>query len=307
VTVAGLANMIKTYPAATAQWNLPHIKLARFDGRNVIAKISGIEADHVGTLSIEAAIEIAERAGLRCVICTAPESDGWRIYCPTSCELEPGKRAELVARLNGLFGGILTPESFDRSRSYDYGRTATSSDYRVKTVNINGLFIDEMVELDAKAIFSGAGADAEGRAGLCMGDYALAYVARGWLVFPAPPGHKKSYVSGENTNDNRWGATKDADEAKAYFFEDFPRANIGFPTGPASGFFVVDADTIEGHGVDGVGSLKQLEAEHGPLPETLMAQIRKTEMIRCSTAQTSLKTRLAGQLRAEADKINPPS
>jgi hypothetical protein len=39
----------------------------------------------------------------------------------------------------------------------------------------------------------------------------------------------------------------------------------------------------------------------------LEAQIRKTEMIRCSTAQASLKTRLAGQLRAEADKINPPS
>ena len=104
-----------------------------------------------------------------------------------------------------------------------------------------------------------------------MVDYALAYAARGWVVFPAPPGGKLSYVSGEKTNGNRWGATKDPDEIKKYF-DDYPRAGIGLPTGPGSGFWVMEADTPEGHDVDGIASLKQLEAEHGPLPETLMAE-----------------------------------
>jgi hypothetical protein len=35
---------------------------------------------------------------------------------------------------------------------------------------------------------------------------------------------------------------------------------------------VVEADTLEGHAVDGIASVKQLEAEHGELPETLMAE-----------------------------------
>ena len=35
---------------------------------------------------------------------------------------------------------------------------------------------------------------------------------------------------------------------------------------------MVEADTLEGHGVDGLAGLKALEAEHGVLPETLMAE-----------------------------------
>jgi hypothetical protein len=35
---------------------------------------------------------------------------------------------------------------------------------------------------------------------------------------------------------------------------------------------VVEADTLEGHDVDGLASIAALEAEHGPLPETLQAE-----------------------------------
>jgi hypothetical protein len=38
-----------------------------------------------------------------------------------------------------------------------------------------------------------------------------------------------------------------------------------------SGIFVIEADTPKGHGVDGIASIKALEAQHGPFPETLMA------------------------------------
>jgi hypothetical protein len=52
----------------------------------------------------------------------------------------------------------------------------------------------------------------------------------------------------------------------------WPNANIGIATGPQTGFFVVEADTKKGHNVDGVATLRALEAERGALPETLMAE-----------------------------------
>jgi hypothetical protein len=43
------------------------------------------------------------------------------------------------------------------------------------------------------------------------------------------------------------------------------------PTGAINGIFVIEADTIAGHGVDGLAALRKLEREHGKLPKTLMA------------------------------------
>jgi hypothetical protein len=100
-------------------------------------------------------------------------------------------------------------------------------------------------------------------------DFIRSYIERGWFIFPAPPGGKLSYLS-KDDNGNRWGATNDPAVAKQYF-EDHPRAGIGIACGE-SGIFVVEADTIKGHGVDGLASLQQLQAQHGILPTTLMAQ-----------------------------------
>jgi bifunctional DNA primase/polymerase-like protein/primase-like protein/uncharacterized protein DUF5906 len=95
---------------------------------------------------------------------------------------------------------------------------------------------------------------------------ALAYVTdRG--VFPAPPGSKRSYKSKKNSGTN-WGATRDPDQIKRDW-KRWPDANIGVPTGAESGIFVVDVDTVEGHGVDGHASLEKLVAKNGLLPETL--------------------------------------
>ena len=101
-------------------------------------------------------------------------------------------------------------------------------------------------------------------------DYALAYAARGWRVFPAhSSGAKKSHKAAEFSNGRAWGATTNATQIKRDFAR-WPHANIGVVTGPASSIFVVEADTLEGHDVDGIASLRKLEAEHGALPETLM-------------------------------------
>jgi putative DNA primase/helicase len=104
-------------------------------------------------------------------------------------------------------------------------------------------------------------------------DYAA---ARGWTSFPAPVGTKKSHKKGKRDADKkliaRWDATNDPDKIRADR-RTFGRSNIGVPTGPDNGFFVVDADTIAGgHAADGIAALADLEAKHGTLPVTLTAR-----------------------------------
>jgi bifunctional DNA primase/polymerase-like protein/primase-like protein len=102
---------------------------------------------------------------------------------------------------------------------------------------------------------------------------ALSYAARGWHVFPAPPGEKKSYKSATFSGGRPWGATTDEKQIRRDFTSWYwPHANVGIVTGPLSGIFVVDIDTPEGHDVDGFASLRALERKHGRLPPTLMAE-----------------------------------
>jgi putative DNA primase/helicase len=106
---------------------------------------------------------------------------------------------------------------------------------------------------------------------------ALEYAALGWTSFPAPVGTKKSHKKGERGADKkligaRWDATSDPDKIRSDR-RTFGRSNIGVPTGPANGFFVVDADTIAGgHAANGIAALADLEAKHGTLPVTLTAR-----------------------------------
>jgi Bifunctional DNA primase/polymerase, N-terminal/AAA domain len=100
---------------------------------------------------------------------------------------------------------------------------------------------------------------------------ALDYAKRGWDVFPAPPGKKKSHKSAEYSGGAKWGKTRDPEQIRRDFNR-WPKANIGIATGVNSGIWVVEADTPEGHDVDGIASLRALEEKHGPLPTTLMAE-----------------------------------
>lgn len=107
-------------------------------------------------------------------------------------------------------------------------------------------------------------------------DAALQYAGRGWHVFPArfklvgDKWQKLSWKSAKTSNGQRWGATADPDEIRRDFAS-ASRSAIGIPTGAASGFFVVEADTLEGHDVDGIASLRKLETNNDPLPATLIA------------------------------------
>lgn len=61
-------------------------------------------------------------------------------------------------------------------------------------------------------------------------------------------------------------ATKDADTIR-HWWTRWPWANVGIATGQASGFWVLDVDPDKGGGE----SLRELEAEHGRLPDTVEA------------------------------------
>lgn len=59
------------------------------------------------------------------------------------------------------------------------------------------------------------------------------------------------------------GASKNPKIIKQWCYR-WPWANIGIATGKKSGFFVIDLD-----GEEGADSLRELEAEHGKLPDTI--------------------------------------
>jgi hypothetical protein len=102
-------------------------------------------------------------------------------------------------------------------------------------------------------------------------EHALTYAGRGWHVFPAPRGEKKSHKSAEHSGGRKWGKTVDPDEIRSDFAR-WPNANIGVATGRESGIWVCEIDTKKGHDVDGIASLARLEEKHGALPPTLMAE-----------------------------------
>lgn len=104
---------------------------------------------------------------------------------------------------------------------------------------------------------------------------ALAYVERGLPIFPvhSPNGNGgcscgrpdcPSPAKHPRTEHGFHDATTDREAAVAAWTR-WPDANIGVPTGKASGHDVLDVDVQHG----GAGTLKRLEQEHGKLPETV--------------------------------------
>jgi hypothetical protein len=80
---------------------------------------------------------------------------------------------------------------------------------------------------------------------------ALLFANSGFAIFPVPPGTKRSYKSALYSGGANWGATRDPVQI-AIDFNRWRNANIGLPTG--NGLFVIDCDTIAGHGEDGVAA-----------------------------------------------------
>jgi len=93
-------------------------------------------------------------------------------------------------------------------------------------------------------------------------EIALDYANRGWRVIPIRPGEKHPPIP-------RWqeAATTNPETILTWWTGPYANHGIGIATGPHSGIFVLDIDDKEGN--RGYDTLADLEAEHGPLPETL--------------------------------------
>jgi hypothetical protein len=110
-----------------------------------------------------------------------------------------------------------------------------------------------------------------------MLDAALTCVKkRRWFVFPArmADGKKFSWLSKDHAPGGlNWGMSNDPEQVRKNFstprWRD--RCGLGVPTGAVNGIFMIDVDTIAGHGVDGIGAMRKLEREHGKLTKTLKA------------------------------------
>ena len=159
-SLRALAGRIKAVTASSKS-QLPWLKLAKFGDTptdkdslrhdaNVLC-ITGIEADYdAGSLTVTEACIALENQGIAAMVYTSPshteDSPRWRILCPTSTELKPEQRQQLVGRLNGLFRGILAGESYTLSQSYYFGSVNHNPSHEVHL--IDGTPIDQHDELD---------------------------------------------------------------------------------------------------------------------------------------------------------------
>ncbi len=151
---------------APAKSALPWLKLATFGdtpsakgslrhNANVLG-IDGIEGDYdEGELMPEEAQIMLMDANVAGLIYTSPSHSAaaprWRVLCPTSAQLPPDARKALVARINGVLGGVLAAESFTLSQAYFFGSVGTNPGHR--TILVDGRFIDQCTDWDARAIY----------------------------------------------------------------------------------------------------------------------------------------------------------
>jgi hypothetical protein len=158
--IGALAERIRM-ATAPSKAELPWLKLARFGdlrtGKgclrhddNLLA-VSGVEADYDGEeMPFDGAVEALGKAGVLALVYTSPShADGaprWRVLCPLSAEAAPERRDHLLGRLNGLFGGAFSAESWTRSQAYYYGSVAGNPAHRVEVVD--GTPLDLLDELD---------------------------------------------------------------------------------------------------------------------------------------------------------------
>ncbi len=160
ITLEELANKIRER-SAEVKHKLPWLKLARFGNKrsnknslrhdaNVLS-VTGVEADYDGgKIPFRDACEKLEQAGIRCIVYTSPSytdaKPRWRVICPFTAPMQPEYRAMLLGRLNGLFGGIFSTESWTLSQAYYYGSVDSNPAHNVAV--IDGTTIDEHDELD---------------------------------------------------------------------------------------------------------------------------------------------------------------
>jgi hypothetical protein len=205
-----LAEFIKTTRASTKA-ELPWIKCARFgdvasergslryDGN--VKMISGIEGDYdAGEISLKEAAALIQEAKIEALLYSTPSSTPvaprWRVLAPLGYERTGDEstlrelRSQFLARLNGVLGGVLAPESFVLSQAFYCGGINGGAEIQVEYVNKGGARIDELSALDAGAIGRKVSDPRAASAGVDLDSDSAIYRAREYLrhVEPAVEG-----------------------------------------------------------------------------------------------------------------------
>jgi putative DNA primase/helicase len=159
---AGVRTPKRTYPS---KGSCPLVKLARCgDKRSTnnslrhdanIIEVWGIELDYdAGQVPLGEAAMLLGGAGIEAVLYTSPSHTSdrprWRVLLPLSQPRAPGLREKYAARVNGVLGGVVAPESFVLSQSYFIGKV-DGVEYEAQLVH--GACVDTLDGLDAGAIF----------------------------------------------------------------------------------------------------------------------------------------------------------
>jgi hypothetical protein len=138
-----------------------------------------------------------------------------------------------------------------------------------------GVMFNDLVEIDDSYIFADTYvAEWEGKPRYLAA--VIAYADRGWKVFPAPRGERKSHKSAAYSDGIKWGATKDPDQIRDDF-DRWPEANIGIPTGKDNDIWVLDLDSKEGHGVDGIANFIALVEDNLIVSDRIQLTIDKPD------------------------------
>lgn len=160
VNVLEIFDYIKDVTEYPTKASCPLLKLAKFgDLKSAngsirfddnVVEIYGAEGDYDGELmSMEDAAALVRAAELIAVFYTSPShtpsKPRWRVLVPTSKPLPPERRRALVARLNGILGGVLAVESFALSQSYYVGRV---SGVAYDAILVRGTKFIDQVDID---------------------------------------------------------------------------------------------------------------------------------------------------------------
>lgn len=173
---ADLAELIADPPEAPSKAACKLIKLGRFGdkrtGKNCLRSdenllaVWGAEGDYDGEqVPMQEAAALLEQAGVRALFYTspshAPDKPRWRVLLPFSTEYPPEARNRFLARANGVLGGILAGESFTLSQTYYIGHVNGAV---YEHADVEGDYIDQRNELDARAIWPEAKAKGDPKA-----------------------------------------------------------------------------------------------------------------------------------------------
>ena len=157
---ADVALLIQNVPAYPDKASQPLLKMGVFEGDSrgaghSLTTISGIEIDYdAGEVTALSAAKLLRQAGIECVVCSTYTSrmdcPKWRVFAPTSRELDASLRQYLVTALDAVIGNIAARESYTPKQTFFFGRNPASN---YVFMHLRGEFVDVALKTIANAAY----------------------------------------------------------------------------------------------------------------------------------------------------------